>query len=375
MDTYFPEPDTWQHLAPADAGFNPQQFTEALTFAADCEIQIGKDLSVMLPSGARHPNDRPLGPLKERSSAAGLVLKNSHIVGTYGPVDNVQLTFSCTKSYLSATAGLAYDGSLIKGLDEPVRHTVLDGGFDSEQNALIHWRHLLHQTSEWEGELFGVPDWIDRGRVVGGPDSGAPGATVGGSASSANDYRALEAPGSYWEYNDVRVNRTSLSLLRLFHEPLPEILKTKIMDPIGASNTWQWHGYETSWVEENGRRIQSVSGGAHWGGGLWINTYDHARFGLLYLRRGRWQNQQLLSKTWIDQSLVACPINPEYGFLWWLNHNGAIADLASAKSFAAKGAGGNVVFVEPERDLVIVLRWCADPKRVLDRILASEMGA
>lgn len=371
MDPYYPTANTWQHLAPIDAGFNPQQFSAALNIAAACEIKTGKDLSTMLPTAERHPNDRPLGPLKERCNAAGLVLKDGYLVGNYGPVDNVQVTFSVTKSYISATAGLAYDSQHIKDLDEPVRQTVQDGGFDSPQNALISWRHLLQQTSEWEGELFGVPDWLDRGRIVGGPDSGAPGATVGGSASSANNYRAIEKPGTYWEYNDVRVNRTALSLLRLFHKPLPDVLKEKIMEPLGASHTWAWHGYETSWVEEHGQRLQSVSGGAHWGGGLWINTYDHARFGLLYLRRGRWHQQQILSETWIDQSLMPCALNPEYGFLWWLNHNGAIADLASPTSFAAKGAGGNIIFVEPERQLVIVLRWCADPKQILDRILAS----
>jgi len=36
------------------------------------------------------------------------------------------------------------------------------------------------------------------------------------------------------------------------------------MDPIGASKSWQWHGYSTSWTEVNGERVQSVSGGSHW---------------------------------------------------------------------------------------------------------------
>ena len=58
--------------------------------------------------------------------------------------------------------------------------------------------------------------------------------------------------------------------------------------------------------------------------------------------------------------------------MWWLNHRGAMSDLACASSFAARGAGGNMIFVEPERELVIVLRWCGDPKRVIDAILGSE---
>ncbi len=143
------------------------------------------------------------------------------------------------------------------------------------------------------------------------------------------------------------------------------------MRPIGVSDSWVWHGYDTSWVNIRGRLIQSVSGGAHWGGGLWIDTLDHARFGLLYLREGKWGREQVLSRQWIQESLKPCPIRPDYGFLWWLNHDGSIADEAGAGAFAARGAGGNIVFVEPDLDLVVVLRWCADTKRVLDLILVA----
>ena len=51
--------------------------------------------------------------------------------------------------------------------------------------------------------------------------------------------RAMKKPGSFYEYNDVRVNRLSLSLLQLFKEPLPSVLKRRIMDPIGASTGWK----------------------------------------------------------------------------------------------------------------------------------------
>ena len=66
-----------------------------------------------------------------------------------------------------------------------------------------------------------------------------------------------------------------------------------------------------------------------------------------------------------------CSIKPEYGYLWWLNHEGEISDLASSRSFAARGAGGNIVFIDPLSDVVIVVRWCNDPKAVIDRILGT----
>ena len=66
------------------------------------------------------------------------------------------------------------------------------------------------------------------------------------------------------EYNDVRVNRLSLAALRVLGKPLPTVLKDRIMDPIGASPSWSWNGYSTSFVDLNGERVQSVSGGGHW---------------------------------------------------------------------------------------------------------------
>ena len=98
--------------------------------------------------------------------------------------------------------------------------------------------------------------------------------------------------------------------MRTFGRPLPEVLKETIMDPIGTSNTWEWHGYENSWVELNGRKIQSVSGGAHWGGGLWINSMDHARIGQLMLNKGQWADAEIIPKEWIDQCLTPCALAP-----------------------------------------------------------------
>ena len=60
--------------------------------------------------------------------------------------------------------------------------------------------------------------------------------------------RELQASGTYYEYNDVRINRLALSLMLVFERPLPEVLKDELMDPIGASESWRYLGYENSWV-------------------------------------------------------------------------------------------------------------------------------
>ena len=131
------------------------------------------------------------------------------------------------------------------------------------------------------------------------------------------------------------------------------------------------HRSETSWVDVRGAQIQSVSGGAHWGGGLCISTLDQARFGLLYANDGRWLEREILSREWVGESLTPCAINPAYGFLWWLNHDHSISELADSSAFAARGAGGNIVFIWPARKIVIVLRWCADTRQVIDGVLGS----
>ncbi len=179
-----------------------------------------------------------------------------------------------------------------------------------------------------------------------------------GNGAKKGEKRKLQTPGTYWEYNDVRVNVASLALMRVLERPLPDVLKERIMDPIGASDTWEWHGYENSWVEINGRKMQAVPGGAHWGGGLWISTMDHARVGQLMLNKGLWNGQRLLSGSWIEELTKPCPLNQAYGMLWWLNSpDNPTYPAAGRSSFFGVGVGTNLVWVNPENDMVVVVRW------------------
>jgi len=284
------------------------------------------------------------------------------VVARWGDTRQVDMTFSVAKSYLALLAGLAVADGLIADLDAPVGETVRDGGFEGPQNGGITWRQLLQNTSEWEGTLFGKSDVIDRGGDLAVEGRGRKGVA-----------RAQHRPGEYWEYNDVRVNRLSLALLRSFGRPLPEVFAERIMAPIGASPDWRWEGYRTSWVEVAGRRVQSVSGGGHWGGGVFIHAEDQARIGLLALGDGVWGEQRLLPTGWIEACRTPCALNPQYGLLWWLNTGRGKWPAASAESFCFVGAGGNVTWVDPAQDLVAVLRW-VDPQR-LNEVMAAVTGA
>ncbi|WP_439595198.1 serine hydrolase domain-containing protein [Falsiroseomonas sp.] len=323
------------------------RLTDAVAFAEAHESPFPRDLLAHLEAGHFDPppHNAVLGPVFPRGAPNGLVLHRGQRVAHWGDTRQADMTFSAAKSYLSLLAGIAQADGLLPDLDEPVRVRVRDGGFESDQNAEITWRHLLTNTSEWEGELFGKSDRIDRGRDLAREGAGPKGMD-----------RPLQRPGTYWEYNDVRVNRLSLSLLHLFRRPLPEVFAERILGPIGGSRDWVWYPYDNAWVEIEGRRLPSVPGGTHWGAGMRIHAEDQARIGQLVLNRGAWEGRQVVPAAWIEQSLAACPLNPSYGFLWWLNGAGRWPE-APADSVFAMGAGGNVTWIWPAGEVVAVLRW------------------
>jgi CubicO group peptidase (beta-lactamase class C family) len=337
---YVPEPgDAWQSRPPETLGMDPGTLDEAVAYAnAHLTTQIPEDPGQYLRERfAGVPHQEIVGPTLPRGGVNGMVLKDGYIVAEWGDTRRVDMTFSVTKSYLSTLAGLAWDDGRIANLDDRIGNYVQDGSFASAQNGTITWHNLLQQTSEWEGTLWGKPDIADRREGID---------------------RTLRPPGTFWEYNDVRVNLMAYSLLHVFRRSLPDVLRERIMDPIGASDTWEWHGYETSWTEIDGRRVQSVSGGGHWGGGLHISTRDHARFGLLFLRDGVWGRERLVSSAWIERALTPTDIAPDYGYMWWLNTDRSLFPSAPESAFFALGAGStSVIFVDPEHDLVTVTRW------------------
>ncbi len=351
--TYFPAPQNdWQTISPSAAGFDPGRLDETVAFAEANESSWPRDLEKAgnvpgLTQIEPPPWNKALGIFKPRGGPAGLVIRGGKIAASWGDPDRVDMTFSIAKSYLSVLTGLAVGDGLIGSIDERVGDTVGGDLFTSDQNRPITWRHLLNQTSEWEGTLFDKPDLVDRNRQVG----------PGSDNSRKGQHRDLQAPGMFWEYNDVRVNVLALSLLHIFKRPLPDVLKDRIMQPIGASTSWSWHGYENSWVDIDGQQMQSVPGGTHWGGGMHISSYDHARFALLIHRGGNWNGQQLLPDGWCQDLHTPSDVRPGYGYLWWLNTNGSEYPGTPENSYAAIGAGTNVIWVSPDGDLIVVARW------------------
>lgn len=344
---YFPEAGTWEDKPASSYNLD---FSEVVEFAQNNEYSEARDLRQAILKGFEHePYHELLGPTKERGGPAGMILKKGYLIESWGDIKRVDMTFSVTKSFLSTVGLLALDHNLIESADDKLTNYVWDGTFRGEHNSKITWQHLLQQTSDWSGELWGSYDWADRPA----------------RDQQIDQWRArkLHEPGTHYKYNDVRVNVLAYALLNVFRKPLPQVLKNEIMDPIGASSTWRWYGYDNSWTTIDGLKMQSVSGGGHSGGGMFINTEDMARFGLLFLNNGNWNGRQLISEERITEALKPSELNPKYGYMWWLNPAEAPQwEGIDRDIFYAAGFGGNFIIIDRENELVIVTRWLEPSK-------------
>ena len=351
---YYPPAGQWAHSAPVEVGMDAAKLNEAIEFMKANETRSpARDFS-----DQEIVNGKLLGSIPtERAATNALVIRHGYIVAEFGDTLRPDPTYSVAKSMLSTVTGIAVQRGLIPNLDDPVANLIKDGGYDSPHNRFVTWRNHLQQESEWEGEMWGKKsDFI--------------GTEAFGRAEMKP--RAIEAPGAHYEYNDVRINRFALSLLRLFKKPIPDVFRDEVMNPIGASTTWKWVPYTNAYVDIDGKRMASVSGGTRWGGGVWISSYDMARFGLLWLRGGKWGDRQIVPPAYLKTGTTASAHGPDYGFLWWLNTTGRQWPGSLTTSFEARGQGGNVIHIDPAHDLVIVWRWSARTsegfKKVIDAI-------
>ncbi len=358
--TYYPTRFSWEKKSPEEVGMNARAVKEAIDYAIANESDNPRDLGIHLNTRTGEPYNNIIGPVKERGPMTGMIIKDGYLVAEWGEPHRVDMTFSVTKSFLSTIVGVAWDKGMIQSVDDRVQQYVPVKHFNSEHNAKITWDHLLRQTSDWEGTLFGKPDWADR--------------PTGEITEEVID-RERHEPGSKWKYNDVRVNVLALAALKVWRKPLPVALREQVMDPIGASNTWQWYGYENSWINIDGLKMQSVSGGGHWGGGMWLSAYDQAKFGYLFLREGKWKDRQIISKEWIDMAKTPTDANKGYGYMnFFLNNDRERMPSAPGSAYVFLGSGINMVYIDKANDLVIVGRWISDYE-AMDGIIKRVISA
>ncbi len=376
---YFPSSQFWEYRSPSSFNIDSNKLNDAIQFAKNNEAKLprNQELAQAMTFG-KEPFSDAIGPLEERGDPSGIIIYKGYIIAEWGDVNKVDMTNSVTKSFLSTVVGLAVDKGLIKSTNDLVASYVPpievynnnpyrsaeDIGklqllylFNSTHNKKITWETMLRQTSDWEGTLWGKPDWADR------------------PSDKPNEWltRKRNEPGAVWKYNDTRVNALALATTCVWHKPLPEVLRENIMNPIGASNTWHWTGYRNAWIVLDGKIIQSVSGGGHFGGGMFINAFDMARFGLLTLHKGNWNGRQLISEQWINQSTTPTSANVGYGYMnYFLNTDKKLLPSAPADVFVHIGNGTNLIYVDRQHEIVAVVRWLENSamdgvvKRILD---------
>jgi CubicO group peptidase (beta-lactamase class C family) len=350
---YYPPPGAWPKRQASDLGMDQAALDAAVQFAQTRESTRAMDFS---------DQERIFGTMlgsvpNIRARTNGLVIYKGYVVAEFGDTTWADPTYSVAKSMMATVAGIAVRDGKIASLDEPVGRTVKDGGYDTPRNALVTWKMHLQQETEWEGEMFGKKDDFVGTKAFG---------------EGERKPRELKRPGTFYEYNDVRINRLGLSLLRTFKQSVPDVFRREVMDVIGASNTWRWIPYHNSFVDVDGRQLASVSGGTRWGGGVWINAQDMARFGYLWLRGGKWGDRQILPPDFVKAAIAPSQHGPDYGYLWWLNTQGKNYPGLPANTYGARGAGSNTITILPAQDLVVVWRWHAgNEAEFVKRVVAA----
>ncbi len=337
---YYPARFDWQHKRPEEVGLSTGALADAVQLAIASDTPGTHDMALFLHNSfGKEPFSTIVGPIKDRGPASGLITRHGYIVAEWGDPRRADITNSVTKTFLTTVVGLAWQKGLIHDVNDYVRdymppHVDL---FESEHNQKIKWDHLLRQTSDWQGTLWGKPDWADR-PVGETPDDWAK--------------RKLYEPGTHFKYNDVRVNVMALAALQVWRRSLPDVLREEVMEPIGASSTWRWYGYD-----------------GHWGAGMFINSYDMARFGYLFLRNGKWKDRQIVSEQWIKMARTPGPDNKTYGYAnWYLNTDQKPLPAAPATAVRFVGNGSNIIYIDWDNDIVAVFRWIKNDKALNDVI-------
>jgi len=259
-------------------------------------------------------------PDDETRVASIVVISGGELVyERYHPRDDEDTVFdswSMAKSFTSALVGLLVADGRLELDEHPERPEWAERG---DPRQAITLRQLLQMSSglEWEEG----PDYI--------PWAGSPDA-----ASFAASRPLVSDPGTEFNYSTGTTSLlTGIAADELGGcEEMDDYLHQRLLDPIGITT----------------ERIMPDARGCWFGGfGMNMTTRDFARFGLLYLRGGAWDGEQILPTSWIDETRVPASTNPDYGLQFWLDEEDG--------NFAASGAFGQHIVIVPEHDLVIAI--------------------
>lgn len=265
-----------------------------------------------------------------------VVIRNGYMIWSGSNIDAYHKIWSCTKSFTSTVLGLLIqDGKC--SLDTRAVEYVPTLDDQYPEYSKITLRHLATMTSGYSAVGRGYGD--ERWNIPAAP---------------------LAEAGAKYQYNDNAMNMFGYILTRIAGEPIKDVFKRRIADPIGLTR-WDWG----DWGEMDGLIVNDPAG---YRVGINITARQMARFGYLFLNRGNWNGKQLIDADWVDQATTnQVPVSlssanydgrGRYGFNWWTN--GIMADgkriwqSAPPKAFAARGKCNNRCVVIPEWNMVVV---------------------
>jgi CubicO group peptidase (beta-lactamase class C family) len=236
--------------------------------------------------------------------------------------DMLHKQYSCTKSVVSALVGIAIDQGYIAGVDEPILNLLPDyqiTNIDDRKAAITLQNTLTMSTGiDWKEHdpgfegLFLSPNWVQH----------------------MLEKPMAAQPGTYFLYCSGCSHLLTGSLAEATSQDMMAYAEKKLFKPLGITNyTWDTDP-------------QGIPSG---GWGLQMTPRDMAKFGFLYLQRGVWEGQQVIPAAWVDQSTstqIETGGNLGYGYQWWI--------YPSYGAYTAVGRYGQMIFVIPQSDMVIV---------------------
>jgi CubicO group peptidase (beta-lactamase class C family) len=327
------------------------------------EVPTGSD-PLPLPAGepvdlaAIWPGDDLEADLAANETVALLIVRDGELVteeyrGGVGPGD-LRTSFSAVKSVVSTLVGLAISDGLIRSVDDPVTDYLPELAERDPRFADITIRHLLTMSSGLRYVERPLP-WSDDAQTYYGTD-------LRGTALRA---RVDDEPGRAFLYNNYNLLIEGLVLERVTGMPVATYLSERLWTPMGAEA-------DASWSLDSTR-----SGFEKMESGLNAVARDYARFGLLFAEGGRAGDRQVVPEDWVRQATDATAGGgpaPFYGFHWWTGTFDG--EPFPGGAFMAAGKYGQLVYVAPDRDVVIVrlgdgyggVDWPAALSQMADRL-------
>lgn len=188
--------------------------------------------------------------------------------------------------------------------------------------------------------------------------------------------RHAHAPGTHWCYNNWDFNALGTIYERCTGRSVPEAFAEELAGPLGMEDFRPGDATHVSSPES-----------LHPAYPITLSARDLARFGLLWLNEGRWEDRQIVPADWVQASLEPRSDAGEdgaYGRMWWLSREGTHLPGLQVPpgTYSARGWGGHHLIVVPTRDLVVVHRAQTEVepfrtvgKFAMGRILAGLLGA